>query len=179
MEEKKTVVRLPPWPLYDVKKTARWLEKMARQGLVLKQNGFPATLPLAVFEQTDRQNLRYCLVATRQISFAPEPETLAWNEARGWTYVARYGDYYVYRSEILGTEDLETDPAVLDTLIERLGIGVCLMVLCFFLIFTTAVDSVRDCLQWDVLGPFAILVGASVYAWFAVRYLKRWREAQE
>ena len=112
-------------------------------------------------------------------AYDPEQETLAWNEARGWTYVARYGDYYVYRSEELLIEDLETAPAVLDTLMSRWGIAGCIIGLILFLMLTATVSSLRDFLQCDALLAFAMMVGVPVYAWFAARYLKGWRESQE
>lgn len=134
-------------------------------------------LPLTA--KTNRQNLRYCLVGTVSNAYAPEQETIAWNEARGWTYVARYGDYYVYRSEELLIEDLETAPAVLDTLMSRWGIAGCIIGLILFLMLTATVSSLRDFLQCDALLAFAMMVGVPVYAWFAARYLKGWRESQE
>ena len=45
MEGRTTMIRPAPWPLYDTEKVARWLEKMARQGFVLTEHGFPGTLP--------------------------------------------------------------------------------------------------------------------------------------
>lgn len=179
MEERTTMIRPAPWPLYDTKKVARWLEKMARQGLVLTERGFPGTLPLAIFQRTNRQNLRYCLVGTVSNAYAPEWETIAWNEARGWMYVARYGDYYVYRSEELMIEDLETAPTVLDTLMGRWGIVGCVIGLILFLALTATVSSLRDFLKFDALLAFAMMVGVPVYAWFAARYLKGWRERGE
>lgn len=58
MEGRTTMIRPAPWPLYDTEKVARWLEKMARQGFVLTEHGFPGTLPLAIFQKTNRQNLQ-------------------------------------------------------------------------------------------------------------------------
>ena len=179
MEGRTTMIRPAPWPLYDTEKVARWLEKMARQGFVLTEHGFPGTLHLAIFQKTNRQNLRYCLVGTVSNAYAPEQETIAWNEARGWTYVARYGDYYVYRSEELLIEDLETAPAVLDTLMSRWGLAGCIIGLILFLMLTATVSSLRDFLQCDALLAFAMMVGVPVYAWFAARYLKGRRESQE
>lgn len=179
MKGRTTMIRPAPWPLYDTEKVARWLEKMARQGFVLTEHGFPGTLPLAIFQKTNRQNLRYCLVGTVSNAYTPEQETIAWNEARGWTYVARYGDYYVYRSEELLIEDLETAPAVLDTLISRWGIAGGIIGLILFLMLTATVSSLRDFLQCDALLAFAMMVGVPVYAWFAARYLKGRRESQE
>ena len=58
MKGRTTMIRPAPWPLYDTEKVARWLEKMARQGFVLTEHGFPGTLPLAIFQKTNRQNLQ-------------------------------------------------------------------------------------------------------------------------
>ena len=121
MKGRTTMIRPAPWPLYDTEKVARWLEKMARQGFVLTEHGFPGTLPLAIFQKTNRQNLRYCLVGTVSNVYAPEQETIAWNEARGWTYVARYGDYYVYRSEEAADRGLGDGPGSAGYLDESVG----------------------------------------------------------
>ena len=51
MKGRTTMIRPAPWPLYDTEKVARWLEKMARQGFVLTEHGFPGTLPLAIFRR--------------------------------------------------------------------------------------------------------------------------------
>ena len=58
MKGRTTMIRPAPWPLYDTEKVARWLEKIARQGFVLTEHGFPGTLPLAIFQKTNRQNLQ-------------------------------------------------------------------------------------------------------------------------
>ena len=55
MEGRTTMIRPAPWPLYDTEKVARWLEKMARQGFVLTEHGFPGTLPLAIFQKTNQR----------------------------------------------------------------------------------------------------------------------------
>ena len=83
MEGRTTMIRPAPWPLYDTEKVARWLEKMARQGFVLTEHGFPGTLPLAIFQKTNRQNLRYCLVGTVSNAYAPEHLIVSMRDAWG------------------------------------------------------------------------------------------------
>lgn len=66
MEGRTTMIRPAPWPLYDTEKVARWLEKMARQGFVLTEHGFPGTLPLAIFQKKSSTDFLIILAPLRK-----------------------------------------------------------------------------------------------------------------
>ena len=115
--KKRRTYRLPPCPAYDVEGTESWLSDMAREGLHLAPDGF--LLGFAAFERGAPAQVRYRLAASlRQPGLldesggGPDPEAVELGREMGWEYVARRGDFYLYRTARPGARELNTDPAV-------------------------------------------------------------------
>ena len=107
--------RLPPCPAYDVAGTERWLAEMAAEGLFLAPDGF--FLGLVSFERREPSAARYRLEAVPKIGFFDDsdpPKTEATDLAAeyGWEYVARRGEFYIYRTLREDARELNTDPRV-------------------------------------------------------------------
>ena len=113
----RTVYRLPPCPSYDVEGTEAWLTDLAREGLLLEADGFFAGF--AAFEKTAPTCVKYRLEAAQK-------HAGLWSEDGGepdeaqvelcaqyrWEYVARHGQFYIYRSADPSARELNTDPKV-------------------------------------------------------------------
>lgn len=111
------VYRPAPCPSYDVEGMESWLTDMAREGLFLCRDGFFAGV--ASFEQKDPQNVVYRLEAAQKNTSMwsddggePDEEAVEISEKYGWEYIAKRGDFYIYRSSVPATRELNTDPAV-------------------------------------------------------------------
>lgn len=107
--------RLPPCPSYDVAGMERWLEALAAQGLMLAEED--AFFGFASFIETEPQQVRYRLEATPKEAgplsdMVPEEEAAELNAFYGWDYVARRGDFFIYRCTDPTVRELHTDPAV-------------------------------------------------------------------
>ena len=115
-EKLKYVLRLPPCPDYDVEGTECWLTDLAREGLLLKKDGLFAGV--AVFERAVPQRVQYRLEAAQKDTsllgdgYEPDPEQVELCAQYGWEYVARRGEFYIYRSHDPAARELNTDPAV-------------------------------------------------------------------
>lgn len=113
----RTVYRRPPCPSYDVEGTEAWLTDLAREGLLLESDGFFAGF--AAFEKTVPTRVKYRLEAAQK-------HAGLWSEDGGepdeaqvelcaqyrWEYVARHGQFYIYRSADPSARELNTDPKV-------------------------------------------------------------------
>ena len=113
----RTVYRLPPCPSYDVEGTEAWLTDLAREGLLLEADGFFAGF--AAFEKAAPAHVKYRLEAAQK-------HAGLWSEDGGepdeaqvelcaqyrWEYVARHGQFYIYRSADPSARELNTDPKV-------------------------------------------------------------------
>lgn len=115
--KKKTAHRLLPCPAYDVESMESWLGDLAEQGLFLQKDGFFAGI--ASFDRGKPNPTRYRLEAAKKpVSFwkegsdRPDPEAQELGDAYGWEYVATLGQFFVYRNDIPGQRELNTDPAV-------------------------------------------------------------------
>ena len=101
-EKPKYVLRLPPCPDYDVESTECWLTDLAREGLLLKKDGLFAGV--GVFERAVPQRVQYRLEAAQKDTgllcdgYEPDPEQVELCAQYGWEYVARRGEFYIYRS---------------------------------------------------------------------------------
>ena len=115
-EKPKYVLRLPPCPDYDVESTECWLTDLAREGLLLKKDGLFAGV--GVFERAVPQRVQYRLEAAQKDTgllcdgYEPDPEQVELCAQYGWEYVARRGEFYIYRSHDPAARELNTDPAV-------------------------------------------------------------------
>ncbi|MBQ7063634.1 MAG: DUF2812 domain-containing protein [Firmicutes bacterium] len=117
MREKIGTWRLPPCPPYDVEGTESWLGDMASDGWMLRRDGF--FLGVASFEKGEPAAVRYRLEsAPRQASTwddnggNPDDEAVELNAEYGWEYVARRGQFYIYRNDCAGDREMNTDPQV-------------------------------------------------------------------
>ena len=115
-EKKRYVYRLPPCPAYDIEGMESWLCALAREGLLLRKDGFHAGV--AVFEKTAPQRFKYRLEAAQENTgffgdgYAPDAEQVELCGEYGWEYVARRGEFYIYRSGDPTARELNTDPKV-------------------------------------------------------------------
>ena len=117
MREKKRKYLLPPCPSYDVEGMESWLCDMAKEGWLLAEDGF--FCGIAAFERNDGKEVRYRLEPAEkkrrgwlEDSRDPDPEAMELNQKYNWSYVARRGEFYIYRTFEPGTRELNTDPMV-------------------------------------------------------------------
>ena len=107
--------RLAPCPAYDVAGTQAWLSEMAGRGLHLAPDGF--ALGIVSFERGEPRKVTYRLEAVpRQKMFddgdRPDEEAVELAAEYGWEYVAKRGEFFIYRSEDHNARELHTDPLV-------------------------------------------------------------------
>lgn len=146
MEEKKEpklVRRLIPCPQYDVSGMECWLSEMAQQGLVLEKDGL--FCGIATFEKTVPQKIRYCLQAAGKSTSMwadnlgdPDEAEVELSKEFGWEYVAKRGEFYIYRTTDPDARDLHTDKEVqalaMDAMKKRQRDNV-FKILCFVIIY--------------------------------------------
>ena len=113
----KSVYRLVPCPQYDVSGMECWLSEMAEQGLILVQDGI--FCGVATFEKGTPQKVRYCLQAASQSTSMwadnmgdPDAEEVELSKEFGWEYVAKRGEFHIYRTSDPFVRELHTDREV-------------------------------------------------------------------
>ncbi len=115
-EKKQRAYRLPPCPVYDVEGTESWLSDLAREGLLLEEDGYFAGF--MSFEKTAPRNAQYRMEAIQKVGILsdgtehPSEEALELSEKYGWEYVLRYGEFHVYRSFDSDVREMNTDPHI-------------------------------------------------------------------
>lgn len=116
-KEPKLVYRLIPCPQYDVSGIECWLSDMAKQGYQLQKDGFFAGV--ATFEKTTPQTVVYQLQPAEKSTGMwadnngdPDEEAVELSKAYGWEYVAKRGEFHIYRTSETDARDLHTDPEV-------------------------------------------------------------------
>ncbi len=116
-KELKLAYRLIPCPLYDVSGMECWLSDMAKQGYMLQEDGFFAGV--ATFEKTKPQTVIYRFQpAENRISMwadnngDPDEEAVELGKAYGWEYIAKRGEFHLYRSVEPNPREFHTDPQV-------------------------------------------------------------------
>lgn len=109
--------RLPPCPAYDVEGMESWLSGLAQEGLFLARDGF--FCGIATFERGNPRLAKYRLEAAQKSTSMwaedggePDPEQVELSERYAWEYIAKRGDFYIYRSFEPGARELNTDPEV-------------------------------------------------------------------
>ncbi len=120
MEERKeprSVHRFIPCPQYDVSGMECWLSEMAEQGLLLQQDGF--FCGIATFEKATPQKIKYRLQAAGKSTSMwadnngdPDAEEIELSKEFGWEYVAKRGEFHVYRTSDPDARELHTDKEV-------------------------------------------------------------------
>lgn len=115
--EPKLAHRLIPCPQYDVSGMECWLSDMAKQGLLLQKDGLFAGI--ATFERTMPQRVKYRLQPAEKSTGMwsdnngdPDIEVIELSKEYGWEYVAKRGEFHIYRTFDLDTRELHTDPEV-------------------------------------------------------------------
>ena len=116
-ENRRHTYRLPPCPAYDVEGMERWLSGLAQEGLFLARDGF--FCGIATFERGVPRFAKYRLEAAQKSTSMwaddggePDPEQVELSRHYAWEYVAKRGDFYIYRSFEPGVRELNTDPEV-------------------------------------------------------------------
>ena len=111
------VHRLAPCPSYDVEGTEAWLTDLAQEGLLLDEDGFFAGF--AAFRRAAPQRVKYRLEAAQKSTSLWSGDSGEPDEAQvelcaqyQWEYVARRGEFYIYRSCDPSARELNTDPKV-------------------------------------------------------------------
>ena len=117
MKEPARCLRLPPCPHYDVEGMESWLSDMAAKGWRLEPDDF--FFGLASFSRTEPGPVRYRLEASlKRVSTwdadggVPDREARELNEAEGWEYAGRRGEFFIYRTGDPDAPELQTDPRV-------------------------------------------------------------------
>ena len=142
-KKSKIVRRLIPCPQYDVSGMEYGLSEMAEQGLVLEKDGLFCSI--ATFEKTVPQKIRYCLQAAGKSTSVwadnlgdPDEEEVELSKEFGWEYVAKRGEFYIYRTIDSDARDLHTDKEVqalaMDAVKKRQRDNV-IKILCFLVIY--------------------------------------------
>ena len=160
-EEKKTIYRLVPCPAYDVEGMEGWLSDLAEQGLFLSRDGF--FCGFGFFHQDTPRKVKYRLQASEiQGGFfsdndEPEKEQQEISEALGWEYVARRGEFYIYRSLGEDVRELNTDPVVQELSLK--------------MVQKRQHNAIFSCILWGMLYPLLKGRGALLVP---MLYMKAW-----
>lgn len=115
--EPKLVYKLMPCPPYDVSGMECWLSEMADHGLMLQKDGF--FCGIVTFEKTMPQKVKYRLQAAGKSTSMwadnngdPDAEEIELSKEFGWEYVAKRGEFHIYRTNDLSARELNTDSEV-------------------------------------------------------------------
>ena len=160
-EEKKTYYRLAPCASYDVEGMESWLEDMAEQGLFLSSDGF--FCGFGFFHKEEPGRAKYRLQASEEQGSVlsdgdvPEKEQQEISEALGWEFVARRGEFYIYRSIKEDVRELNTDPRV--------------QAITMKMVQNRQFSSIISCLIWLILYPLLKKNGAIIVP---MLYMKTW-----
>ncbi len=177
----KRAYRRPPCPAYDVEALESWLTDLAAEGLFLSEGGF--FCGFGFFDRAAPRQVRYRLEAAPKPygllsddDGSPEEADAALADAFGWQYVARLGDFYVYRTETPDAPELHTDPRVqalsVKLLRKRLrgSAFVCLFWAVLYPLAYLHFQLVRTML---VVGSIFVAVGIGLGVWSFVRALRQ------
>lgn len=116
-KEPKLVHRFIPCPQYDVSGMECWLSEMAEKGYLLQEDGF--FCGIATFEKAAPEKMKYRLQAAGRSTSMwannngdPDTEEVELSKEFGWEYVAKRGEFYVYRTNQPDARELHTDKEV-------------------------------------------------------------------
>ena len=116
-KEPKLVHHFIPCPQYDVSGMECWLSEMAEQGLLLQKDGL--FCEIATFEKGTPQKITYRLQAASKSTSMwsdnngdPDVEEMELSEQFGWEYVAKRGEFHIYRTSNPKARELHTDKEV-------------------------------------------------------------------
>ncbi len=176
------VYRMQPCPAYDVEGMESWLGEMAGKGLFLVKDGFFAGI--AGFEQGEPREARYRLQAAHKStsmwaenSGEPDSEEVELGEKYGWSYIAKRGGFYIYRTFEDGARELNTDPQVqalaLRSVQRRQASAVCTIL---FWLAAYLLILIRGGLLLAMLSAhtWLFLYGTVLALWFFADALGEW-----
>ena len=116
-KEPKLVHRLIPCPQYDVSGMECWLSDMAKSGLQLQKDGF--FVGIATFEKTTPQLVKYQLQPAEKSTSMwsdnngdPDEEAVELSKEYGWEYVAKRGEFHIYRTYNMEAREFHTDKEI-------------------------------------------------------------------
>lgn len=116
-KQSKKAYRLPPCPAHDMEGMEKWLCDLGEEGLFLEEDGFFAGV--ATFEKGEPRKVKYRLEAAQKSTSMwaddggePDGEQVEFGKNFAWEYVAKRGDFYIYRSFDFAARELNTDPRV-------------------------------------------------------------------
>lgn len=142
------VFRRPPCPSYDIEGTEAWLTDLAGSGLMLEKDGFFAGF--AEFRRTEPRRVKYRLEAAQKSASiwsddggAPDAAQVELCAQYRWEYVAKHGEFYIYRSCDPTARELNTDPKV-----QALALNA---------VRKRQLSSLLTLLVWTVLYPILFL----------------------
>jgi len=113
----KKCLKMAPCAAYDIVGMQTWLEAMAQKGFLLEKDGFWGAF--AVFSVGAPCCVKYRLEAApkgtgmlTENGGEPDEEQVAISEEFHWAYVAKRGDFFIFRSETTDAREFNTDPTV-------------------------------------------------------------------
>ncbi len=165
-QEIKHYYRIPPCPAYDIEGMESWLSDMASQGMFLSKDGF--FLGVTSFEKGHRERAAYRLQAAKGSTSMwadnngdPDDEELELSGELGWEYVAKRGQFYIYKAADGTARELNTDLQVqalaIDELRKRESSS---LISCFIWLFIYPLIYFRTAIFTPliVLGPFTVFL---------------------
>ena len=184
----KQYYRLVPCPSYDIAGTENWLSDLSEEGLFLSRDGFFAGF--AAFECNEPQRAEYRLEAIRKNvdvfseDEGPSQEEIELSEKYSWEYVARRGDFYVYRSMDASARELDTDPqvqALALNSVKKRRLQTLILSLCCLIVYPLILmrgGAVYTAVTFGPLLTAALLLFAALLIAETVRSLIYLRKAQ-
>ena len=116
-KEPKLVYKVIPCPPYDISGMECWLSEMAEQGLILQKDGI--FCGIVTFEKSEHQKVKYRLQAAGKSTSMwaenngdPDADEIELSKEFGWEYVAKRGEFHIYRTNDPTARELNTDSEV-------------------------------------------------------------------
>lgn len=186
----KEVRRLCPCPAYDVEGMESWLTDLAREeGLLLIQDGIFAGV--AAFEKGEPKQVKYRLGAVSKFTgpldpdgLSPDPEAVELAREFHWECVARWGSFYIYRTDDPSARDLNTDSEVQALAIrnvKKYRAGRILWCVCWLILYPLSLLGSRSGILRSTveIGTPLVLLGVFLVVWttaggiLELRHLRR------
>ncbi len=180
-DKTKRALRLLPCPAYDVEGLESYLAEQAQSGLHLCPDGIWAGF--ALFSRGCPRRVSYRLEAAPKNTSLwtdnggrPDDEAIALAEKYGWSYVARRGGFFIFRSDDASARELNTDPAVqalaLDVVRRRERSAVVASLL-WTLVYPVIAMRGQVLLTMIQAGSGLILLGLALLLWQLVSSIAR------
>lgn len=186
----KEVRRLCPCPAYDVEGMESWLTDLAREeGLLLIQDGIFAGV--ATFEKGEPRQMKYRLGAVSKFTgpldpdgLSPDPEAVELAREFHWECVAKWGSFYIYRTDDPSARELNTDPEVQALAIRNVKqyrAGRILWCVCWLILYPLSLLGSRSGILRSTveIGTPLVLLGVFLVVWttaggiLELRHLRR------